>query len=60
MLALLWFRRDLRLRDHPALAAAAANDEVLACFVLDRGWWPRRVSGACNFWATRCDNCATG
>ncbi len=33
--ALLWFRRDLRLRDHPALAAAARNDEVLACFVLD-------------------------
>ncbi|ORC03599.1 deoxyribodipyrimidine photolyase [Mycobacterium persicum] len=33
--ALLWFRRDLRLRDHPALAAAAADDEVLACFVLD-------------------------
>ena len=33
--ALLWFRRDLRLRDHPALAAAAAGREVLACFVLD-------------------------
>jgi deoxyribodipyrimidine photo-lyase len=35
MPALLWFRRDLRLRDHPALAAAAESDEVLACFVLD-------------------------
>lgn len=35
MPALLWFRRDLRLRDHPALAAAAEGDEVLACFVLD-------------------------
>jgi deoxyribodipyrimidine photo-lyase len=36
--ALLWFRRDLRLRDHPALASAsdaAGSDEVLACFVLD-------------------------
>ena len=36
--ALLWFRRDLRLRDHPALASAsdaARTDEVLACFVLD-------------------------
>lgn len=33
--ALLWFRRDLRLRDHPALAAASESDEVLACFVLD-------------------------
>jgi len=33
---LLWFRRDLRLRDHPALAAASADGaDVLACFVLD-------------------------
>lgn len=31
----LWFRRDLRLRDHPALLDAAAGSEVLACFVLD-------------------------
>lgn len=35
MVCLLWFRRDLRLRDHPALAAAAEDDNVLACFVLD-------------------------
>jgi deoxyribodipyrimidine photo-lyase len=35
MPTLLWFRRDLRLRDHPALIAAADADEVLACFVLD-------------------------
>jgi deoxyribodipyrimidine photo-lyase len=36
MPALLWFRRDLRLRDLPALLRAAADgDEVLACFVLD-------------------------
>ena len=33
--ALLWFRRDLRLGDHPALLAATENAEVLACFVLD-------------------------
>jgi deoxyribodipyrimidine photo-lyase len=32
----LWFRRDLRLRDLPSLAAAAAGDTaVLACYVLD-------------------------
>lgn len=32
----LWFRRDLRLRDHPALLeAAATGNDVLACFVLD-------------------------
>ncbi|HEV7362475.1 MAG TPA: deoxyribodipyrimidine photo-lyase [Mycobacterium sp.] len=35
MPALLWFRRDLRLRDHPALLAAADSDDVLACFVVD-------------------------
>ncbi|OBK15731.1 cryptochrome/photolyase family protein [Mycobacterium asiaticum] len=36
MPSLLWFRRDLRLRDHPALVAAAEGDRhVLACFVLD-------------------------
>ncbi|HEX3784880.1 MAG TPA: deoxyribodipyrimidine photo-lyase [Pseudonocardiaceae bacterium] len=34
--ALLWFRRDLRLGDHPALAAAAERAErCLAVFVLD-------------------------
>ena len=34
--ALLWFRRDLRLADHPALLAACdAADEVLPIFVLD-------------------------
>jgi deoxyribodipyrimidine photo-lyase len=36
MPALLWFRRDLRLRDLPAVRDAAADsDEVLACFLLD-------------------------
>lgn len=36
MPALLWFRRDLRLRDLPPLLRAAADSEdVLACFVLD-------------------------
>ncbi len=38
MTALLWFRRDLRLGDHPALASASGTDnhqDVLACFVLD-------------------------
>ncbi|OBA79955.1 deoxyribodipyrimidine photolyase [Mycobacterium sp. 1164966.3] len=42
MPTLLWFRRDLRLRDHPALAAAADGEEVLACFVLD----PRLVASS--------------
>ena len=36
MTTLLWFRRDLRLRDLPPLRdAAAGGEDVLACFVLD-------------------------
>ncbi|MGV0634820.1 deoxyribodipyrimidine photo-lyase [Mycolicibacillus trivialis] len=35
MTSVLWFRRDLRIADHPALLAAAADGPVLACFVLD-------------------------
>ena len=33
--SVLWFRRDLRLVDHPALLAAAGAAEVLPLFVLD-------------------------
>jgi deoxyribodipyrimidine photo-lyase len=33
--AVLWFRRDLRLRDHPALHEAAKDAPVVALFVLD-------------------------
>lgn len=33
--ALLWFRRDLRLGDHPALLAAADAGPVVPVFVLD-------------------------
>jgi deoxyribodipyrimidine photo-lyase len=40
--ALLWLRRDLRLHDHPALAAAiAAADAVVPVYVLD----PRLLDG---------------
>jgi len=35
MPTLLWFRRDLRLHDLPPLLEAAADGEVLACYVLD-------------------------
>lgn len=43
MATLLWFRRDLRLNDLPALSAAVADDaDVLCCFVLD----PRLESSA--------------
>jgi deoxyribodipyrimidine photo-lyase len=36
MPTLMWFRRDLRLHDLPALSAAGSADgDVLACYVLD-------------------------
>ncbi|MEY4972522.1 MAG: hypothetical protein RL399_479, partial [Actinomycetota bacterium] len=35
--SIIWFRRDLRIGDHPALnAAIAAGDEVVPLFILDR------------------------
>jgi deoxyribodipyrimidine photo-lyase len=34
--AIMWFRRDLRLSDHPALLAAIENsDEIVPVFILD-------------------------
>src|SRR5688500_16159424 len=41
--ALLWFRRDLRLADHPALLAAREHGDVLPVFVFDDRLW--RPSG---------------
>ena len=35
----LWFRRDLRLSDHPALVEAAARGPVVPLFVLDPKLW---------------------
>ncbi len=56
MRSLVWFRRDLRLDDHPALAAAAARGPVLGLFVVDprlaagtgptRGWYLSEALGA--------------
>ena len=41
----MWFRRDLRLADHPALNAAGdAADEVVPLFVIDPSLW--RPAGA--------------
>jgi deoxyribodipyrimidine photo-lyase len=37
--SVLWFRRDLRLGDHPALLAAAADGPVQALFVVDEALW---------------------
>ncbi|MGB0098767.1 MAG: deoxyribodipyrimidine photo-lyase [Nocardioides sp.] len=39
MTSVMWFRRDLRLTDNPALVEAAADGPVLALFVLDPTLW---------------------
>jgi deoxyribodipyrimidine photo-lyase len=44
--AVVWFRRDLRTADHPALLAAlAAADQVVPVFVVDRTLLDGRTSG---------------
>ena len=37
--AIMWFRRDLRLRDHPALRESASRGAVLPLFVIDPSMW---------------------
>jgi len=39
MTSVMWFRRDLRLADNPALLDAAGSGEVLPLFVLDPALW---------------------
>jgi len=39
--SVMWFRRDLRLHDNPALLASCAADEVVPLFVLDPYLWDR-------------------
>jgi len=45
----LWFRRDLRLNDNPALSHAVATGRpILPVFILDRD--PDRPAGAASLW----------
>jgi deoxyribodipyrimidine photo-lyase len=63
MTTIVWLRQDLRTRDNPALAAAAARGAVLPIFILDDvtpgPQW--RLGGASRWWlhhsllALRCD-----
>jgi len=39
MTTLLWFKRDLRVSDHPALARAAAQGPVLPLYIVEPGLW---------------------
>lgn len=50
MSSIVWFRRDLRLEDNPALRAAASDGPVIPVFVLSdeaEGGWPM---GAASRW----------
>ena len=52
MTTLVWFRDDLRLSDHPALAAGAADpDGIVALYVLDEvSPGARPLGGAARWW----------
>jgi len=39
MTSVLWFKRDLRIADHPALAHAAALGDVVPLYILEPDYW---------------------
>lgn len=41
MTSVLWFRRDLRIADHPALTTAAGSGPVVGVFVVEPRLWDR-------------------
>ena len=48
---LVWLRQDLRLADHPALAAACADsDAVVLLYVLDTATGAGELGGASRWW----------
>ncbi|MCA6234646.1 MAG: deoxyribodipyrimidine photo-lyase, partial [Phenylobacterium sp.] len=51
--ALLWFRRDLRLVDNPALRAALAVGAVTPVYILDEGPDVRPQGAASLWWLNR-------
>jgi deoxyribodipyrimidine photo-lyase len=52
--AIVWFRRDLRVHDHPALTAALeAADQVIPVFVFDEPLLVGRVPSANRAWFMR-------
>jgi len=50
MTSILWLRQDLRLRDQPALAAAAAEGPVVPVYILDQESPGRRAIGGAQLW----------
>ncbi|WP_309665762.1 FAD-binding domain-containing protein, partial [Tabrizicola sp.] len=46
MNVLLWFKRDLRLSDHPALTVAAAMGRVLPLYIIEPDYWAQPDTSA--------------
>ena len=46
MNVLVWFKRDLRVHDHPALTLAAGLGSVLPLYVLEPEYWALRDTSA--------------
>ena len=46
----VWFRRDLRVHDHPALSASASRGPVIPLFVLDPGLLRGRFASPNRTW----------
>lgn len=46
MLSLVWFKRDLRVADHPALVAAAARGRVLPVYIVEPALWAQPDASA--------------
>ena len=51
MTAILWFRQDLRLADHPALTAAVEAGKIVPLYILDDATpGPNAIGGAQRWW----------
>ena len=47
---LVWFRKDLRLHDNPALDAAKYYDRVYPLFIMDNEIYENKFLGAASIW----------
>ncbi|MBT8448864.1 MAG: DNA photolyase family protein [Gammaproteobacteria bacterium] len=48
--AIVWFRQDLRLRDNPALLAAAAEFDILPIYIMDTSISQEHQPGGASRW----------
>jgi hypothetical protein len=48
--AIVWFKHDLRMDDHPGLASAAQYDYVLPLFIFDSSFYAGMLPGKISLW----------